>query len=177
MSRPLVRSLAALLLCSLVTVQAQEGSANLPVRAVVAYVNGLMPELAAELEAVHTEPDDLAFALVERKVADATICPATAEPIKLAMTNGLLPHEAFVFYLADMINGTAACAPDALEVALAQLAEANVSVPLANSEGYITSETLDTALTGTGTSVSSSPSSFDENDESYDRPITPVAGQ
>lgn len=162
---------ATLLFLGLATVQAQ-GGANLPVRAVVSYANLLTPELATQLQPSYSEPDDFAFALVDRHVADALVCPATAAPIKLALTNGLLPFDAFVFYLADVLNGTA-CAPSNLDVALAQLNNAGVRYPLANAEGYVTGETLDAALVQPTPVSGVAPGS----DDSYDEAITPTTDQ
>lgn len=173
--RPLAALFAALMFLGLATVQAQSETANLPVRAVVSYANLLTPELAAELQPSYSEPDDFAFALVDRYVADATVCPATAAPIKLALTNGLLPFDAFVFYLADVLNGTT-CAPSNLEIAMAQLNNAGVRYPLANAEGYITGETLNAALVQP-LPVSGIASGIGADNGAYDDAISPTTGE
>ncbi len=166
------------LLCAALAVfglaSAQGNNVTVPVRAIISYANLLTPELVAELQADHGEAPDLAAALVERHLAEATICPATASAARLALASGLLPRDTFVFYLADMLNGEA-CAPTNLEVALAQLAEANVPVPLADSEGYITSDTLADALTDPETQVISG--TQPGSDDSYNDPISGTAGQ
>lgn len=165
--RPLVTLVFALLLVGLAFAQAQGGAANLAVRAVISYANLVTPELVAELQPSYTEDDDLAFAIVDRHVADGTVAPAVAAAIKLALTNGILPHEAFVIYLADVVNGADA-APESLAVAQAQLNLAGVSYPVADANGNVTDDTLTDALTQPVDTV------LADSDNSYDDAITPT---
>ena len=163
--RPFVLFLSALLLVGLASAQAQD--ANLPARAVVSYANLMTPELVAELQPLHPEVDDLAFALVDRYAEDGVLDPALAEAMKLALTTGELPHAALVMYLADVSNGDEP-APADLAAAQAQLAEAGVAVPVADENGMVGEAALTDALTTPVDAVLAS-------DNSYDDAITPVA--
>ena len=162
--RPFVVLLSALLFVGLASAQV---AANLPARAVVSYANLMTPELVAELQPLHPEVDDLAFALVDRYVADGVLDPALADAMRLSLVNGELPQAAFMMYLADVYNGEEA-APADLAAAQAQLAEAGVAVPVADENGMVDEASLTDALTNPVDAVLAS-------DNSYNDAITPVA--
>ena len=162
--RPFVVLLSALLLVGLAAAQ---GAANLPARAVVSYANLMTPGLVAELQPLHPEVDDLAFALIDRYAESGVLDPALADAMRLSLVSGELPQAAFVMYLADVYNGAEA-APADLAAAQAQLAAAGVSVPVADEDGLVGEAALTDALTNPVNAVLAS-------DNSYDDAITPVA--
>ena len=162
--------LTAVLTSALTPAHAQSRT-NVPVRAVVSYANLLTPELAAELQPTFAGADDFAFGIVNRYMADSTVGEEIGSPINLALTNGALPHEAFVMYLADVVNGPAP-APTSMSEALALLGQAGVRVPTADANGLITEESLATALRpGNEDSVVAN------SGNTYNDPITPTAGR
>jgi hypothetical protein len=157
------------LLLFVVGASSAQSTAAVAVRAVISYANLLTPEIIGELSTQYAADSDLALGFVGRHVADGVVQDEVAAPIRLALTEGPLPFEAFIIFIADLANGLEP-APSTLAEAIALLDALGIRYPQADPNGNISEETLDAALTG--------PSDADlaSSQDGYSAPITPTIG-
>lgn len=170
--RPLHILATALVLAFVGFALAQNG--NPTVRAVLGLTNLLDPALVAELQPEYPEEQELALVLLERLEAAGILSPEVAQGMSEAALDNRLHRDTFIFFLADLVNGSAA-SPTSLEEAAAGLSAISpgLTVPLGDENGYLSEEDVASVITYIAEGTDGLLAAMQEG---YDAAITPTTG-